>query len=280
MGPGNWKLRVLASHTHDHLSSLLLAWYRFLQVAWIRYCVREYMHQRTNLTHAPAKGSVIAPVEPWSEEGLHRLRWATLGAEFDWTSRTYIAPSEGSQPRPFPAELTALAREVYAAVGAPFSEDFGMISVGLSAVYLLGQDTYDVPPTPLWLRSGDLVIMSGPSRWYGAVLVAHAQHSPGPSVHMCVCGAQTEACSVRALLCKTTARPHLVRLLWKYGNGVLLAHAHNTRQAVCKTIPQSSPGPRTLPLHCRTQERARRAPDIGRLLPARTSGPHPGVARR
>lgn len=38
------------------------------------------------------------------------------------------------------------------------------ISVGESAIFLVGGATRDEPPIPILLRSGDVVIMSGPSR--------------------------------------------------------------------------------------------------------------------
>lgn len=38
------------------------------------------------------------------------------------------------------------------------------ISIGLSAIFLIGGRSKDVKPLPLLLRSGDVVIMAGPSR--------------------------------------------------------------------------------------------------------------------
>ncbi|EFA85990.1 alkylated DNA repair protein [Heterostelium album PN500] len=39
------------------------------------------------------------------------------------------------------------------------------ISFGSTAVFLMGAETRDVPPIPIFIRSGDIVIMGGRSRY-------------------------------------------------------------------------------------------------------------------
>ena len=38
------------------------------------------------------------------------------------------------------------------------------ISIGLSAVFLFGGQTREEAPTPIWLRSGDAIVVTGPAR--------------------------------------------------------------------------------------------------------------------
>jgi alkylated DNA repair protein alkB family protein 1 len=52
------------------------------------------------------------------------------------------------------------------------------ISIGLPAVFLVGGATKDKPPLPLLVRSGDVLIMAGPSR--------QAYHGARTSIPSCV----------------------------------------------------------------------------------------------
>ena len=128
---------------------------------------------------------------------LERLSWATLGYHYDWTARQYSDSARGE----FPAEVAELAAEIAHACGAGqlraeaaivnyYNARSAMgghlddaepdqrtpivsISVGLSAVYLLGGPTKAVPPLALLLRSGDAVVQGGASRgcYHGVPLV-------------------------------------------------------------------------------------------------------------
>jgi hypothetical protein len=53
-------------------------------------------------------------------------------------------------------------------------------SIGSAAIFLLGGTTRDVEPTPILLRSGDVVIMSGPEcrRAYHGQFMRLALNSP------------------------------------------------------------------------------------------------------
>jgi len=159
------------------------------QLAWLQRAAGEYLiNNPSNLSEAPHKNGVVAPVDPHSEEGLARLRWVTLGYHFQWTEKKYDPARRGV----FPAELTALVEEVSSGTGLPgvtgecgivnyFHEDSVMcghvdhseddltkpivsFSVGQTAVFLLGGETHDVAPTALYIRSGDLLLMGGSSR--------------------------------------------------------------------------------------------------------------------
>ncbi|KAK9805817.1 hypothetical protein WJX73_003125 [Symbiochloris irregularis] len=131
---------------------------------------------------------------------LRKLRWATLGAPYDWTARTY---DHSAQQRPIPAVLHAIATRLMSMVAqlhhdgsaesamAPFVADAAIvnyygksdtlgghrddvesdltqplisISLGCSAIFLLGGHTKDVDPVPIILRSGDAIVLMGSAR--------------------------------------------------------------------------------------------------------------------
>ena len=132
---------------------------------------------------------------------LRRLRWATLGPKYDWTSRTYRTdePVFSEVPEDVRARCEILAASV-AAAGADGGDEknrrrfrFGAglvnyyrsgdalaghvddaerdltkpivsFSLGSPCVFLLGGDTRDDAPSALILRSGDAVVLSGESR--------------------------------------------------------------------------------------------------------------------
>lgn len=123
---------------------------------------------------------------------LEKLRWVTLGPPYDWTARTYRVDAPA---RSVPPDLQTICRRLAAAAGVPsFGAKVGLvnyyregdtlaghvddaerdltkpivsISLGCPAVFLLGGETRDTVPTPVLLRSGDAVVLSGASRrWF------------------------------------------------------------------------------------------------------------------
>lgn len=137
---------------------------------------------------------------------LEKLRWATLGYHYNWTTRKY----DPSQKSPFPQDLATASSILAGKVGIDnfhaeaaiinyyhadsylcghlddaemtplhplvsfrfhHSVDFSFLmltpcSLGCSCVFLIGNETRDTDPTALFLRSGDALIMSGESRKY------------------------------------------------------------------------------------------------------------------
>ncbi|EFJ17881.1 hypothetical protein SELMODRAFT_113969 [Selaginella moellendorffii] len=121
---------------------------------------------------------------------LRKLRWATLGVQFDWSKRAY----DISIPyRSFPPALSELATKLASPamngdqfraeaaivnffgpddmlgghiddMEADWSKPIVSISLGCKAIFLLGGETRDDPPVAMFLRSGDCVLMAGPSR--------------------------------------------------------------------------------------------------------------------
>lgn len=119
---------------------------------------------------------------------FRKLRWVTLGYHYDWTEKTY----DDKLVSTFPPELAALTVTVAMNLGFPtftaqaaisnyyhvgdtlaahtdHSElymDAPLVSVsfGCDAVLLLGGTDREEAPTPVRVRSGDITILSGPTR--------------------------------------------------------------------------------------------------------------------
>lgn len=118
---------------------------------------------------------------------FHKMRWASLGYHYDWTSRRYYKDAKSE----FPVELLELSQKLASLVGNTLKPEaaivnfyplgstmgghlddaeFAMerpiisISLGCPAVFLIGGRTRDIAPTALILRSGDVLVMSRESR--------------------------------------------------------------------------------------------------------------------
>ncbi|KAL2652244.1 hypothetical protein R1flu_020372 [Riccia fluitans] len=125
-----------------------------------------------------------------AESLLRRLRWATIGIQFDWSKKAY---NTSLQYEKLPNKLSELAARLavpamegsefkaeaaivnyYGAddmlgghvddMEADWSKPIVSISLGCKAIFLLGGQTRDEPPIAMFLRSGDVVLMSGPAR--------------------------------------------------------------------------------------------------------------------
>ncbi|QDZ19016.1 alpha-ketoglutarate-dependent dioxygenase AlkB [Chloropicon primus] len=128
---------------------------------------------------------------------LDRLRWVSLGPQYDWTRRVYRddVPCRGL-PRRLKELADALVRDLRGASGrvqasGGYSADAALlnfygskdtlgghkddaeldlsqplvsVSLGCDAVFLLGGTTKGVRPTAMLVRSGDVVVLSGRSR--------------------------------------------------------------------------------------------------------------------
>jgi len=124
---------------------------------------------------------------------IYKLRWVTLGYHYDYNTKTYSDDDHS----PFPDDLSALSRYLASLIGygdsysaeaaivnfyhldstlsghTDHSEDdleapLLSLSFGRDAVFVIGGETLDTPPTPLYLRSGDLVVL-----WKEARLAYH-----------------------------------------------------------------------------------------------------------
>ncbi|KAF2396986.1 hypothetical protein EJ06DRAFT_559595 [Trichodelitschia bisporula] len=122
-----------------------------------------------------------------------KLRWVTLGGQYDWTAKRY--PS--TPPPPFPPDIAALLTGLYPALRPEaaivnfyspgdtlslhrdVSEECGAglvsVSVGCEGVFVVGVEEGDEgnKAIAVRLRSGDAVYMTGAARfaWHGVPLV-------------------------------------------------------------------------------------------------------------
>eukprot|EP00747_Dinoflagellata_sp_TGD_P104651 gnl/TRDRNA2_/TRDRNA2_169305_c1_seq1.p1 gnl/TRDRNA2_/TRDRNA2_169305_c1~~gnl/TRDRNA2_/TRDRNA2_169305_c1_seq1.p1 ORF type:complete len:369 (+),score=41.83 gnl/TRDRNA2_/TRDRNA2_169305_c1_seq1:48-1154(+) len=149
---------------------------------------------------------------------VEKLRWVTVGQQYDWTARRYL--DEGSEAASLPTALRELsdfvtsclplpagaeARPFTAAicnfyhaarrpsdrlgghrddVEADVASPLVSVSVGLPCVFLLGGVSRRERPTPILLRSGSVLVLAGGSRqaYHGVptVLVPPRLQPAGP----------------------------------------------------------------------------------------------------
>ncbi|OQR94889.1 alkylated DNA repair protein alkB-like protein [Achlya hypogyna] len=178
------------------------------QVAWAFRAVRDYSQQPyNNVTNLSGDRGATQSLwtDAWHEatrgsmKEFHALRWANIGAHYDWTAREYV---DDPLIPALPAELKQLVHEVYAMTGLtdgkmaesaivnfyPAGTCMGghldnaeedmmtpivSLSLGTQCIYLQGGLTKSDAPTALWLRSGDIIVMGGKSRrcFHGVPLV-------------------------------------------------------------------------------------------------------------
>jgi len=129
--------------------------------------------------------------------GVERLRWVTLGRQYDWGARAYL-PVDGAPP--LPGALRRLAEAASAAVPLPpgaverpfeaaicnlyhaarrpsdrlgghkddvepeTSSPLVSISLGLPCIFLLGGETRESRSTPVLLQGGTVLVMAGRAR--------------------------------------------------------------------------------------------------------------------
>ena len=111
-----------------------------------------------------------------------KLRWVTLGGQYDWTAKEY--PAE--EPPAFPADIGNLLRQLFPGIDPQAAilnlytpgdtlrvhrdvsemcdRDLVSISIGCDAMFICGNEDGSDTAT-LRLKSGDAVCMTGPSRF-------------------------------------------------------------------------------------------------------------------
>ncbi|EGC35581.1 hypothetical protein DICPUDRAFT_55106 [Dictyostelium purpureum] len=170
------------------------------QKKWIKHGLEHYAsppnNNNLNLFYGPVHN--LWEERPLDKNGerlptyralLDKLAWATLGYQYQWTPRLYTEEFYEE----FPDDLQELVQKIavatkfdpYVAEAATinfYSEDSIMgghldnaeqemekpiisISFGSTAVFLMGAETRDIAPVPLFIKSGDIVIMGGRSRY-------------------------------------------------------------------------------------------------------------------
>ena len=158
-----------------------------------------YADQRASFfTYSPATDVFFWPNYPDLHKPLSisqalskKLRWITLGGQYNWTDKRY--PAE--QPPQFPRDIATLLHGLFPtmtpeaaivnfyspgdtlSLHRDVSEESGSglasLSIGCDGVFIAGRgsanDDDDVKSVVLRLRSGDAIFMDGPSRyaWHG-----------------------------------------------------------------------------------------------------------------
>ncbi|XP_061338734.1 alpha-ketoglutarate-dependent dioxygenase alkB [Gastrolobium bilobum] len=122
---------------------------------------------------------------------VRKLRWSTLGLQFDWSKRNYDVSLPHNK---IPEALCELAKQLsqpalpagvefkpeaaivnYFGLGdtlgghlddmeADWSKPIVSLSLGCKAIFLLGGKSKEDPPLAMFLRSGDVVLMAGEAR--------------------------------------------------------------------------------------------------------------------
>ena len=139
---------------------------------------------------------------------LSKVRWATLGYQYDWTARSY----HKEQFVPFPQRVGDISRIIAEVCEASFTmqPQAGIVnfypvgqvmgghvddgeearecpvvsySLGPPCVFLVGGSTKDVTPTALLLRSGDVLVLGGLSRLkFHGIPKVFVSHGPPASL--------------------------------------------------------------------------------------------------
>ncbi|KRZ61023.1 Alkylated DNA repair protein alkB -like protein 1, partial [Trichinella nativa] len=184
---GFWKAAELSSK--PGLILIRNAFTSLGQYFWVQTCMKSFptLPHRSNLGGASVLGKVGTELAN-NAELCSRLRWITFGYHHDWDSKVYSNQERSLIPR----ELAQLSRIIAGRVGYADYEpeatiinyyngkttmsghvdtsernlDAPLISVSLgqTAIFLIGTSKPSDPPEALVLRSGDIVVMSGPSR--------------------------------------------------------------------------------------------------------------------
>lgn len=173
------------------------------QCHWVKQCLKTYP-QKPNVCNLDLHMGAGETSDLWGRSKeqlrhkgssrqepktlLEKLRWVTLGFHYNWDTKKY-SPDHHTA---FPTDLAFLSRQIAAACGFPqFEAEAGILnyyhldsslgihvdeseldhsrpllsfSFGQSSVFLLGGLRRDEAPTPMFMHSGDIMVMSGISR--------------------------------------------------------------------------------------------------------------------
>jgi alkylated DNA repair protein alkB homolog 1 len=146
---------------------------------------RSFFNQEKSIQFPPKQPAVHKPITT-AEFLEKKLRWMTLGGQYDWTAKRYPAEI----PPPFPADIKQLLKALFPDMEAQaaiinfytpgdtlsihrdVSEycDKGLvsISIGCDGLFIVGNQDGSETAT-IRLRSGDALYMTGSSRyaWHG-----------------------------------------------------------------------------------------------------------------
>lgn len=182
-----------------------------VQNALVDDVVKEFLGPKTHLTNLDAHYHVPRPLDlfgddsqvlPHKEAGRpgltlceareKKLRWVTLGGQYDWTAKVYPTFEKNTEEFPmFPKRLGALLGTLFdieceAAIVNFYSPgdtlsphqdvaelsraDLVSVSLGCDCIFYVGKSRSH-EPMAIYLQSGDIIVMGGESR--------HAFHGVG-----------------------------------------------------------------------------------------------------
>lgn len=162
------------------------------QMYWASKCLKEYSMDtfKRNIDHPSLQLSVRDWWKESQKEGslVDKLRWSTLGYHHDWDTKVYRDDNRSIFPPDLATLSSSLARVLgyadYRAEAAivnyyPFSATLSghtdhseqnlaapllSISLGQSAIFLIGGATVQQMPAALLVRSGDVLVMEEGAR--------------------------------------------------------------------------------------------------------------------
>ncbi|XP_031569307.1 nucleic acid dioxygenase ALKBH1-like [Actinia tenebrosa] len=187
-------------------------------VQWdlVTRCLEVYLC-KPNISNLDAHMEIKTSIWDSSQDSLdkksplYKLRWVTIGYHYNWDTKTY-SPDNKSD---FPQDLDQLFVRIANTLGyEKFSPEAGIInyyhldstlaghtdhsefdleaplfslSLGQSAIFLLGGKSRDDAPVPMYMRSGDIMVMAGKSRLaYHAVPRVLSPPSDQKSIPSCL----------------------------------------------------------------------------------------------
>lgn len=187
--PSKW--RIFSSKSNPGLHVMTNTMSLENQMVWARRSLENYSSKEFK-RNIDLPGSML-DVDDWYKDVLQRndyvdkLRWSTLGYHHDWDTKVY-----SDSKSDFPPELYSLCSLAADAIGYPdFKAQAAIvnfypmsgtlsshtdhselntqhpiisISLGQSAIFLLGGSTLEVKPTSYLLQSGDIVVMEKDAR--------------------------------------------------------------------------------------------------------------------
>uniref|UniRef100_A0AC34FJ07 Fe2OG dioxygenase domain-containing protein n=1 Tax=Panagrolaimus sp. ES5 TaxID=591445 RepID=A0AC34FJ07_9BILA len=150
---------------------------------WVHKAINTYCRP-PNFTNINQNGSI----EEGKNFNLKKLRWATLGFDYDWTAKVYPETPRAS----LPDEFVYVCEKITEALGLQklssdtsivnyyplntrlsphvdrserdYSYPLVSLSFGQSAIYVSGGASANDEPIPIMLHSGDVLVMAGAQR--------------------------------------------------------------------------------------------------------------------
>lgn len=188
-----WK--VFSFDSHPGFLFIVNPFLPFFDRIWAKRCLKDYTCKPN---HCNLDAHESHETDLWHrcidsdscvrQTLLSKLRWVTFGYHHNWDTKVYSLDNGSS----FPLELSHLTRYVanavgfnrylpeaaivnYYPVGSTLSghtdhSEFDLqspiisFSFGSSAIFLLGGATKSVKPLPIYIHSGDIVVMFGSGR--------------------------------------------------------------------------------------------------------------------